>query len=64
MLSKADHFLHAVNVTDIVETKINEMDVETIERLTLSVISHELQAIVSLDALIGFVIGVLNIFLH
>ena len=64
VLSKADHFLHAVNVTDIVETKINEMDVETIERLTLSVISHELQAIVSLGALIGFVIGVLNIFLH
>lgn len=64
VLSKADHFLHAVNVADIVETKINEMDVETIEKLTLSVLKHELQAIVSLGALIGLVIGVLNIFLN
>ena len=64
MNSKVDKALRAVDIAGIVERKINEMDVESIERLALSVMQHELQSIVSLGALIGFVIGILNVFLH
>ena len=64
MRSKVDKALRAVDISGIVERKINEMDVESIERLALSVMERELQSIVSLGALIGFVIGALNVFLH
>lgn len=39
------------------------MDVMEIEKLTLSVMKHELDEIVNLGALIGFIIGILNIFI-
>ena len=60
--SKADQVLGLIHVSDIVEQKINEMDVQEIEQLTLSVIKHELRMIINLGALIGFVIGIINVF--
>ena len=43
------------------ETKIKEMDVVALEALIFSVMKKELNAIVNLGALIGFVIGLLNL---
>ena len=45
----------------VVEDKINRMDVREFEKLVLSVMKKELQAVVNLGALIGFVIGLINL---
>lgn len=50
-----------IPISRIVEDKINSMDIKALEELTLSVMKKELNAIVSLGALIGFVIGCLNL---
>lgn len=60
---KASDLVEGINIARIVEDKINAMDVKEIEDLALSVMEHELKAIVSLGAVIGFVIGIVNIFL-
>ena len=60
--SKADQVLGTIHVSEIVEQKINEMEVEEMERLVLSVMKQELRTIINLGALIGFVIGIINVF--
>ena len=47
----------------MVENKGQQMDVLEIEELVLSVMKKELDTIVNLGAVIGFVIGIINIFL-
>lgn len=54
--------LDALDVSGIVRQRIESMDVAELERLTLSVINRELQAVINLGALIGAVIGAINIF--
>lgn len=49
------------DIPAIVENKVNDMDVLEIEKLVLSVMKNELNAIVNLGAIIGFMIGLLNI---
>lgn len=49
-------------VREMVEEKVRQMGVLEIEELVLSVMKKELDTIVSLGALIGFVIGIVNIF--
>jgi len=51
------------NIAAIVEEKICAMEVAELEKLVLSVMKNELDAIVNLGAVIGFLIGILNIFL-
>ena len=51
------------DVSAIVQEKVQAMDVEELERLVLSVMKKELDVIVNLGALIGFVIGIVNIFI-
>jgi uncharacterized membrane protein YheB (UPF0754 family) len=51
-----------VDIGGIVEQKINEMDVKDLEKLVLSVMKKELRAIVNLGALIGFILGIVMIF--
>lgn len=55
--------LGSLDVKAVVEDKINDMDVRELEDLVLSVMKNELQAIVNLGAVIGAVIGVVNIFI-
>lgn len=50
------------HIADIVETKIREMDVNQLEELVMSVMKHELGMIVNLGALIGLLLGILNLF--
>lgn len=49
------------DVCAVVEEKINAMDVKELEALILSVMKHELGMVVNLGALIGFVLGLLNL---
>ncbi|MCM1110621.1 MAG: DUF445 family protein [Clostridium sp.] len=53
--------LDAVDISAIVEQRINEMDVRESERLILQVMRRELKAIVWLGALLGFVMGCVNL---
>lgn len=52
-----------VDISAIVEAKINDMDVKELEKLVLSVMKKELNAIVNLGALIGLILGVVMIFI-
>ena len=56
-----DKLLETLDIQSIVENKINDMSVEDLEKLVLTVMKKELNTIVNLGALIGFVLGVLNI---
>lgn len=58
---KLEGFLKHINVSAMIEEKINEMDVKELEELVLSVMKKELNAVVNLGAVIGFVIGFLNV---
>lgn len=53
--------LDTINISNIVESRINEMDVKETERLILEVMNKELKAIVWLGALLGFVMGCVNL---
>ena len=64
MVSKnINDIMHQVDIATIVENKVNEMDIKDIEDLVLSVMKNELNSIVNLGALIGFLIGLINIFI-
>ena len=51
-----------IDIQGIVEDKINQMDVSELEELVMQVMKNELQTVVNLGALIGAVIGIINIF--
>lgn len=63
MASGAERLTSGMKTGKIVEEKINAMDVADFEKLVMSVMKHELGAIVNLGAVIGLVIGIVNIFL-
>lgn len=50
------------DIQGIVEEKINMMDVKELEELIMSVMKNELGMIVNLGAIIGFVLGLFNLF--
>ena len=52
-----------LDLAGMIEQKINAMDPAELEALVFSVMKKELGAIVNLGALIGLVLGILNIFL-
>lgn len=53
----------AVDVSSVVRQRVESMDVAEMERLTLSVCEKELQAVINLGALIGAIIGTINVFI-
>lgn len=55
--------LKRIDVASVVEDKINSMSVEELEKGVLQVMKEELHMIVSLGALIGLLIGCINIFI-
>lgn len=59
--SQVSILLQQANIPAVVESKVNEMDIMDIEELVMSVMKKELNSIVNLGALIGFVIGLLNL---
>lgn len=57
-----DHFTEWLDISSSVEKKVAAMSVKEIESLCMHVMKKELNAIVNLGALIGFVIGLLELF--
>lgn len=55
--------LKRINVAQVVEDKINSMPAEELEKGVMQVMKTELNMIVNLGALIGLVIGSINIFI-
>ena len=52
-----------IDIQGIIERKIDSMQVPELEALLMSVMKQELQAVINLGALIGAVIGAVNIFI-
>lgn len=59
--SGVDNFMKDIDVYQMVESKINGMDVNEMETLVLQIMKKELDSIVNLGAIIGFLLGCLNL---
>lgn len=59
--ANTEKILSFLNVGQIAEDEINKMDVIELEVLILDVMKKELNAIVNLGALIGFILGLMNL---
>lgn len=59
--TKGKEMVQQLDIPKMVEDKVNAMDVLELEELVMSVMKKELNAIVNLGALIGFVMGLLNL---
>ena len=55
--------LQSIDISKIVRERINEMDVNETEKLIFQVMDKELKAIVGLGALLGLVMGSINLIL-
>ena len=61
ILEKLPEMLKVVNISKVVTDKINSMDMLELEKLILDIMKKELNALVNLGAIIGFVLGLLNL---
>ncbi len=59
---KADVLLKEIHIGQIAEEKINQMSNQELEKLTLSVMRSELNTVVNLGAILGALIGMVNVF--
>jgi uncharacterized membrane protein YheB (UPF0754 family) len=59
---KLGGMLSAFNVAEVIEQKINELDIARVEELIMSIIKKELNAIIYLGGLLGLLMGIANIF--
>lgn len=62
MRTRTRGIVEHINIGAIIESKIVEMNAKEIEDLTLSVVNRELNYVVILGAVIGVIIGAVNIF--
>lgn len=60
---KLPQLLASLKLSAVVEERINAMKVEEVEELVLSIMNKELGAIVNLGALIGLILGLVNVFI-
>lgn len=58
----ADQVLNTLDFSKIVQDKVSAMEVKEVQDLVLSIMKNELGAVVNLGALIGFILGIANIF--
>lgn len=58
---KLPELLSSLKLSAVVEERINAMDVEEVEELVLSIMNKELGAIVNLGAVIGLILGLVNV---
>lgn len=56
--------LEGINISRIVENRINEMDIDEAEQIILTVMKKELRAIVWLGALLGSIMGTIMMFIN
>ncbi len=57
----SENLLSALNFSRIAEEKVNAMETKEVEELILSIMKRELGAVVNLGAIIGFVLGLINL---
>lgn len=60
--NNAETFIKNFRIAEIVEEKVNQMDVIMLEELLMSIMKKELNAVVNLGAIIGLILGTINIF--
>lgn len=60
--NELEKFVSKLNIAEIIEHKVNEMDELELEELILTIMKKELGAVVNLGAVIGFLLGIINIF--
>ncbi|MDO5560634.1 MAG: DUF445 family protein [Oscillospiraceae bacterium] len=60
---KLTHFLKSFSIEAIVEQKINDFDMQEMEKLIFSITKKELNALVYLGGILGLLMGFLNILL-
>lgn len=58
--SQLPKMLETLNIAKIIEERINELDMDEMERLIMEVMKRELSAIVWLGAGLGFIIGLID----
>ena len=58
---KISELLNTINISKIIKEKINNMDVLELEKILLQIMKKELNALVNLGAIIGFILGLLNL---
>lgn len=61
VLTGTEKMIETIDIADIIQTKIDDMSIDEMERMVLKVMKKELSMIVNLGALIGFLIGLLNL---
>ncbi|MBQ9314806.1 MAG: DUF445 family protein [Clostridia bacterium] len=61
VMEKLSDILKMINIAKIVTDKINAMDMLELEKMILEIMKKELNALVNLGAVIGFVLGLLNL---
>ena len=59
--SQISNLLNCINISQIVTDKINNMDTLELEKLILLIMKKELNALVNLGAIIGFILGLSNL---
>lgn len=59
--TKISDFFKAINISKIVSDKIKAMDTLELEKLILNIMKKELNTLVNLGAIIGFILGLLNL---
>ena len=64
LADKLGEMISSVDINKIVEEKVNAMEPSDLEKLVMSVMKKELGAVVNLGAVIGLVIGVLNVLVN
>lgn len=57
------NLMKQLQIEAVIEEKINQMSVEELEKLVLTIMKKELDTIVNLGALVGGLLGILNIFI-
>ncbi len=58
---KLPEIIKFIDISNIVKEKINSMDILELEKLILFIMKKELNALVNLGALIGFILGMINL---
>ena len=61
--TKLSSILETINISKVIENEINSFEPKKMEELILSIISKELNALVNLGAIIGLLLGTVNIFI-
>lgn len=61
VITELSDILETINISNIIKNKINEMNVLDLEKMILQIMKKELNALVNLGAIIGFILGLLNL---